>query len=75
MTPDLIVDGVVIADPKVVVGFNETHLAQVLGYLNITRLHVALLLSFKEAKLRWNRVVRERSARVEDDPEELGESP
>src|SRR5579864_2471618 len=40
LTPDLIVDGVVIADPKVVVGFNETHLAQMLGYLNITRLHV-----------------------------------
>jgi len=38
--------------------FNETHLAQMLGYLNITGLEVALLLNFKEAKLRWKRVVR-----------------
>src|SRR5436190_18197090 len=35
LTPDLIVDGKVIADPKVVTVFNESHLAQMLGYLNI----------------------------------------
>jgi len=28
-----------------------------LGYLNITRLEVALLLNFREAKLTWRRVV------------------
>ena len=59
LVPDLIVDGKVIADPKVVSGFNETHLAQMLGYLNITGLEVALLLNFKEAKLHWKRVVME----------------
>ena len=52
LIPDLIVDGKVIVDAKVVTAFNETHLAQMLGYLNITRLEVALLLSFKESKLR-----------------------
>ena len=58
LIPDLIVEGLVIVDPKVVTAFNETHLAQMLGYLNITGLEVALLLNFKEAKLQWKRVVR-----------------
>ncbi len=59
LIPDLIVDGEVIVDPKVVTGFNDTHVAQMLGYLNITGLQVALLLNFKEAKLDWKRVVNE----------------
>src|SRR5450432_637761 len=50
LVPDLIVDGKVIADPKVVSSFNDTHIAQMLGYLNITGLEVALLLNFKESK-------------------------
>ena len=58
LVPDLIVEGLVIVDPKVVTAFNETHLAQMIGYLNITGLEVALLLNFKEAKLQWKRVVR-----------------
>ena len=58
--PDLIVDGKVIADPKVVTAFNETHIAQMLRYLNITGLQVALLLNFKNAKLEWKRVVNEK---------------
>lgn len=58
LVPDLIVDGKVIVDPKVISAFNETHTAQMLGYLNITGLEVALLLNFKEAKLQWKRVVR-----------------
>jgi GxxExxY protein len=58
LVPDLIVDGKVIADPKVASAFNDTHIAQMLGYLNITGLEVALLLNFKEATLTWKRVVR-----------------
>jgi GxxExxY protein len=58
LVPDLIVGGKVIADPKVVSAFNDTHIAQMLGYLNITGLEVALLLNFKEATLTWKRVVR-----------------
>ena len=58
LVPDLIVDGKVIADPKVVSAFNDTHIAQMLGYLSITGLEVALLLNFKEATLTWKRVVR-----------------
>ena len=58
LIPDLIVDGKVIADPKVAGAFTDSHLAQMLGYLSITGLEVALLLNFKEAKLDWKRVVR-----------------
>jgi GxxExxY protein len=58
LVPDLIVDGKVIADPKVVSAFNDTHIAQMLGYLNITGLEAALLLNFKESTLTWKRVVR-----------------
>ena len=58
LIPDLVVDGKVIVDPKVVTAFNDIHLAQMLGYLNITGLEVALLLNFKEANLTWKRVVR-----------------
>ena len=58
LIPDLIVDDAVIVDPKVVTAFNETHIAQMIGYLAITGLQLALLLNFKEAKLQWKRVVR-----------------
>jgi GxxExxY protein len=60
LIPDLIVDGKVIADPKVVTSFNDSHTAQMLGYLNITSLSVAILLNFKEAKLTWKRVANDR---------------
>ncbi|MCC6415237.1 MAG: GxxExxY protein [Opitutaceae bacterium] len=59
LVPDIIVDGLVIADPKVVETFNETHIRQMIGYLAITKLQLALLLNFKHAKLQWKRVVRE----------------
>src|SRR5215470_12138847 len=34
LVPDLIVDEAVIVDPKVVVCFVDTHIAQMIGYLN-----------------------------------------
>jgi len=58
LIPDLIVDGKVIVDPKVVTAFNDSHIAQMTGYLAITELRLALLLNFKSAKLEWKRVVR-----------------
>lgn len=57
LVPDLIVDDLVIADPKVVSTFIDTHQAQMLGYLKITGLKLALLLNFKNAKLDWKRIV------------------
>ena len=57
LVPDLLVDDLVIADPKVVEDFTPTHLAQMRGYLNITNLRLALLLNFKHVDLRWKRVI------------------
>ena len=57
LVPELIVDNSVIVDTKVVAAFNDTHMAQMLGYLNITQLEVALLINFKESRLNWKRVV------------------
>jgi len=57
--PDTIVDGLIIADPKVVEVFNDTHFRQMIGYLAITKLQLALLLNFKHAQLQWKRIVRE----------------
>lgn len=59
LIPDLIVDQKVIVDPKVVTGFDDNHIAQMIGYLAKTDLQLALLLNFKYAKLRWKRIVRE----------------
>ncbi len=58
LIPDLIVDDAVIVDPKVVSCFSDTHVAQMIGYLNITRLDLALLMNFKNARLEWKRVLR-----------------
>lgn len=58
LVPDLLVDGCVVVDPKVVEDFTPTHLAQMAGYLTITQCRLALLLNFKHADLRWKRVVR-----------------
>jgi len=56
LIPDLIVDDRVIVDLKVVETFNDTHIAQMLGYLNITGLEIGLLLNFKHAQLQIRRV-------------------
>jgi GxxExxY protein len=58
LIPDLVVDELVVVDPKVVEEFTLTHLAQMSGYLAITQLRLALLLNFKHSDLRWKRVVR-----------------
>ncbi len=60
LQPDLIVDQKVIVDPKVVSGFNDSHVAQMIGYLNVTDLELALLLNFKNARLDWKRVIRQK---------------
>jgi len=59
LVPDLIVDNAVIVDPKVVSAFTDTPVAQMIGYLNITGLDLAILLNFKSARLSWRRVVRQ----------------
>jgi len=71
LVPDLIVDNAVIVDPKVVSCFTDTHKAQMIGYLNITNLDLALLMNFKNARLEWKRVLRPQ----ESDPAAAGPNP
>ena len=56
LIPDLTIEDCIIVDPKVVAGFNDSHIAQILGYLNITGLKTASLLNFKYAQLGIKRV-------------------
>jgi GxxExxY protein len=57
LIPDLIVGGQIIVDTKVVSVFNESHVAQMIGYMAITGLELGLLINFKNSKLEWKRVV------------------
>jgi hypothetical protein len=52
--------------PKVVACFAETHVTQMIGYLNITGLD---LTNFKNARLEWKRVLRsqEREEKLQPD--------
>ncbi len=56
LIPDLIVKDVVV-DAKVVTTFTPDHVAQMLGYLNITGLPLGLLLNFRYRKLQIKRVI------------------
>jgi len=69
LIPDLIVDDAVIVDPKVVSCFTDTHVAQMIGYLNITSLDLALLINFKNARLEWKRVLRPQAPSEHDNPD------
>ena len=59
LVPDLVVDNAIILDPKVVSSFSDTHVSQMIGYMAISGLDLAILLNFKNAKLEWKRVVRQ----------------
>jgi len=59
----------VIVDPKVAACFTDTHVGQMVGYLNITEFDLALLLNFKNARLEWDRVLRPREAGEHDTPD------
>jgi GxxExxY protein len=69
LIPDLIVDDAVIVDPKVVSCFTDTHVAQMIGYLNITSLNLALLINFKNARLEWRRVLRSQGLGERSNPD------
>ena len=56
--PDLLVENLIVVDPKVVSAFAADHIAQMLGYLHITQMDVGLLLNFKHARLKWKRLIR-----------------
>jgi GxxExxY protein len=58
--PDMIVNDLVIVDPKVVSQLGNLEIAQMLGYLAITGLDLAILLNFKHPKLEWKRIISPR---------------
>jgi len=69
LVPDLILDNAVIVDPKVVACFSETHVAQMIGYLNIIGLDLAILTNFKNARLEWKRVLRSQEREGKPQPD------
>lgn len=57
LVPDLLVDGCLVVDTKVVDGFADEHTAQMLTYLAVTQFSLALLVNFRRARLQWKRVI------------------
>lgn len=55
--PDLVVADAVVVEAKTIDAITEHEIGQVINYLKITGLRVALILNFKYAKLQWKRVV------------------
>ena len=69
LVPDLIVENAIIVDPKVVACFTETHVVQMIGYLNITGLDLTHLINFKNARLEWKRVLRSQDGEEDTQPD------
>jgi GxxExxY protein len=55
--PDLIADGKIIIDAKVIDKITEHEKGRMINYLKITGLRVGLILNFRRAKLEWARIV------------------
>jgi GxxExxY protein len=55
--PDMIVDGAVVVDAKVIDRITDHERGQMLNYLRFTGLRVGLILNFKRAKLEWERII------------------
>lgn len=54
---DLIVDGRLLVEIKCVEQFAERHRAQCINYLRASNLHLALLINFQHARIKWQRIV------------------
>lgn len=57
LRPDLIVENQIIVEIKVAESFSAAHEAQLLSYLNITKLPIGLLLNFKVTPLGKRRLI------------------
>lgn len=55
--PDLICFNQIVVETKTIDAITDHELGQVLNYLKITGMRVAIILNFKKAKLEWKRVV------------------
>src|SRR4030042_3844458 len=54
--PDFIVEESIIVEIKAIKGVDNSHLAQVIGYLAVTGCAIGLLINFGESSLRYRRV-------------------
>lgn len=61
--PDLIALEKIIIDAKTIEQITDREIGQMLNFLKVTGLSVGLILNFKHARLEWQRVVMEKSAR------------
>lgn len=55
--PDFIVDKKVVVEIKALNGLDNSHLAQVIGYLAVTGYPVGLLINFGRRSLEWRRIL------------------
>jgi hypothetical protein len=55
--PDLIADGAIIIEPKVIDKISDHERGRMINYLRITGLPVGLILNFRRPKLEWERIV------------------
>ena len=55
--PDFIVEGKVVVEIKALSGLDNSHLAQVIGYLVVTGCPVGLLINFGQRSLEWRRIL------------------
>jgi GxxExxY protein len=56
--PDLIIDGKVIIDTKVVKEINSKHISKMQSYLNITGLNIGLIINFKYSSVKIRKVAK-----------------
>lgn len=59
--PDLMVDGCIIVDLKVIEKIGSSEIGQMLNYLKITGCPVGLIINFKHSRLEWKRVLNDSS--------------
>ena len=58
-TADLVVEDRLLVEVKCIGQFSKEDLAQCINYLKASRLHLALLINFRRAKVEWRRVVHD----------------
>lgn len=55
--PDFVVDEKVVVEIKAIKGLDNSHLAQVIGYLTVSGLSVGLLINFGTRSLQYKRIL------------------
>src|SRR5881397_155820 len=69
--PDLVVQQKLIVDAKTIDRITDHERGQMLNYLRITALPVGVILNFKHARLKWERLVLANEAKIDRDKAEL----